>query len=187
MALYEFECPRHGRMEEHRSMGDLMPTVCQTCGQFARKAFSVPQFTEDRTRFWRDSNGGRYSAAFGEQLPDSRSGVEALAKQKGIELDAHEMPHIKRAIEVGRAVREGVGMDSREAYRHIAEPKEPAPTLAETLRRAPESVKRNIAERVAVGYENWSDRGAISGAEFARRGAEALGSGASVLNKGEPV
>jgi hypothetical protein len=184
---YEFECPRHGRSEEPRQMGDFRPVVCDTCGRYAHKAFSLPHVQEDRTRFWRGKDGTRYSAAFGCELPDSRSGIQALARERGVELDAHELPHIQRAMEVGRAKREGVKMDSREVMAHIAEPKEQADSMLDTLRRAPESTKRAIAERIAVGYENWRDRGAQSEAEMSRKGAEALGAGASVLNHGKPV
>lgn len=182
--IYEFRCIRHGQFEEHRSMGDLRPIVCQNCGRYARKAFSVPHFQEDRTRFW-SRNGSRYSSALGCELPESRSAIAALAKAKGVELDAHEMPHIQRAIEAGRAKRAGEQMNPREVLAHIAEPHEPAPTLLETLRQS--GKQRAVAERIAVGYENWSDRGANSQSEMARKGAAVLGEGAAVLNGGKPV
>jgi putative FmdB family regulatory protein len=185
MALYEFRCQRHGEIEEVRRMGDLMPAVCQTCGRYAHKTFSVPHVQEDRTRFWRGRDGTRYSSALGCDLPESRSEIVALARAKGVELDAHEMPHIKRAVEAGRAKRQGENLTAREIYRHIAEPREQAPTLLETLQRS--GKQQAVAERIAVGYDNWSDRGALSASEMARKGAEALGSGPSVLNKGKPV
>jgi putative FmdB family regulatory protein len=185
MPVYEFECRRHGRYEEQRQMGDFRPLVCDTCGRYAHKIFSLFQFQEDRARMWRGKDGTRYSAAFGEELPDSRSGIRALARERGVELDAHDMPHVKRAIEVGRAKREGVELNSREILAHINEPKEEAPSLAETLRRS--GKMQAVSERIAVGFENWRDRGALSEAAFAQKAAQAVAAGPSILNDGNPV
>jgi putative FmdB family regulatory protein len=185
MPVYEFECRRHGRYEEHRQMGDFRPLVCDTCGRYAFKIFSVPNFQEDRSRFWRGRDGSRYSSALGCELPDSRGDIAALARAKGIEFDAHEMPHVKRAVEVGRAKREGVELNSREILAHINEPKEEAPSLAETLRRS--GKMQAISERIAVGFENWRDRGALSEAAFAQKAAQAVAAGPSILNDGNPV
>ena len=166
-------------------MGDFRPLVCDTCGRYAHKIFSVPHFQEDRSRFWRDSGGGRHSSAFGCDLPDSRSAIRALARERGIEFDAHDMPHVKRAIEVGKAKREGVELNSREILAHINEPKEEAPSLAETLRRS--GKMQAVSERIAVGFENWRDRGALSEAAFAQKAAQAVAAGPSILNDGNPV
>jgi len=181
-----YRCANHGDFEDTFRVGQAPTSVpCRTCHTPTTRVFTAPHFQEDRTRLWRDGNGGRYSAAFGGELPDSKAEIQALAKQRGIELDAHEMPHIKRAVEAGRAVRSGENLTSRDVFAHINEPKEPAPTLVETLRKS--GRQQAIAERIAVGYENWRDRGALSGAEMARKGAEAIGSGMSLLNDGKPV
>jgi putative FmdB family regulatory protein len=185
MPVYEFECRRHGRYEEHRQMGDFRPLVCDTCGRYAHKIFSLFQFQEDRRRMWRNGHGSRLSSAFGREAPESRAEERAMCKEQGIELGAHEMPHIQRAIEIGKAKREGVALNSREILAHINEPKEEAPSLAETLRRS--GKMQAISERIAVGYENWRDRGALSEAAFAQKAAQAVAAGPSILNDGNPV
>ena len=166
-------------------MGDLRPVVCDTCGRYAYKTIGSFQFTEDRRRFWQNGQGTRHSSAFGREAPSSRSEERAMCKQQGIELDAHQMPHIKRAIEVGRARREGEDLSSREILAHINEPKEQAPSLAETLRQS--GKMQAVSERIAVGFENWRDRGALSADSFAQKAAQAVAAGPSVLNNGEPV
>ncbi len=167
-------------------MGHVAPAACPACGVECPKIFSVPHVQEDRTRFWRDGKGGRYSSALGQELPDSRAGIEAVCKARGIELTSpSELPHVRRAVEVGRAMKQGVSLTSKETFAHIAEPKEPAPSLAETLRRS--GKMRAVMERIEVGYDNWRDRGAQSAAQMAALGVQALGEGAAILNPKKPV
>jgi hypothetical protein len=102
-----------------------------------------------------------------------------MCRQRGIEMtDMQELPHLARAAEIGRAMRGGDKIDSKEAMRYIAEPgSEPIP-LAETLRKS--GKMRDIMQRIEVGYENWSDRGANSSVEMARKGAQAASEGFAV-------
>lgn len=165
-------------------MGHTQPALCPDCGALCPKLISVPNFQEDRTRFWRNGNGGRFSSALGQELPDSRAGVDAVCKAKGIEMTSPaELPHVRRAAEVGRAKRAGEQISPKQVHEHIAEPRPDPIPLAETLRKS--GKMRAVAERAAAGYENWPDRGAQSASEMARKGAAALAEGAAVLNSVE--
>lgn len=184
MARYGYNCVQHGETEVNVPIGTAPPVMpCETCGRTSERIFTVPHFTEDRSRFWRGKDGTRYSSALGCELPDSRREIERLARAKHVELDAHELPHVKRAAEAGAAIRAGELRDGKEVYRHIAEPRPDPVPLVETLRKS--GKMRAVAERIAVGYENWSDRGKDSAAEMARKGAEALAAGPSVLRPPE--
>lgn len=184
MARYGYQCVLHGETELNVPIGTAPPAVpCSACGRTAERIFTVPHFQEDRSRMWRGKDGTRYSSALGCELPESRRDIEALAKSRGVELDAHELPHVKRAVEVGRARRNGEDVAPKEVYAAINEPRPDPIPLVETLRKS--GKMRAVAERVAVGFENWSDRGTDSAAEMTRKGAEALAAGPAVLRSPE--
>lgn len=103
-----------------------------------------------------------------------------MCKMRGIEMTGpSELPHLRRAAEVGRAVRAGEKISSKEVVMHIDEPKAPPIPLAETLRKM--GKQRAVAERAAVGFDNWSDRGAQSAAALAEKGRQVRHAGVAEL------
>ncbi len=89
MPLYDLACANCGKQETFARMNDasrennLLP--CPVCDRPRPKLISMPQFQEDRTRFFRGALGNGYSHALGQQMPDSRSERDRVAKQKGVE------------------------------------------------------------------------------------------------------
>lgn len=86
MPTYEIVCANCGNQDlvaPMREAASLMP--CPICHRPRPQVFHPPQFTEDRTRFWKGPMGNGYSTALGERMPDSRSARDRRAKEKGIE------------------------------------------------------------------------------------------------------
>jgi hypothetical protein len=86
--------------------------ACPQCERLRPQVFSVPQFTEDRVRFFKGPMGNGYSTALGEQMPDSRQARDRRAREKGVEfvtLSEHlaENKEAKEAVEYSAHVRSG--------------------------------------------------------------------------------
>lgn len=98
MPLYDYRCIHCGeRWTEFRQMKDAGdrsdgPTICfgrdlaNHDGKRVYSAATIPNFTEDRLRLWRNTaQGGRFSNALGCDMPETRKELERLAQEKGIE------------------------------------------------------------------------------------------------------
>ncbi|MDE2102032.1 MAG: zinc ribbon domain-containing protein [Patescibacteria group bacterium] len=137
MPLYEYQCDE-GVFDVRRPMGEAAAQEpCPSCGKLARRVFTAPHFTEDRTRFWRNSRGTRFCGSLGEDLPDSRKDAEALARAKGVEfMTSDEVPaNLRFAQEYGRHLKHGGDrINNAAAARAMSAPQEPAKTIVEALR-----------------------------------------------------
>ena len=72
MATYEFRCSKHGSMEAFGVMSSPPKGIpCKTCGKFSPRRFTPPQFTEDKTRFYRAPDGSKFNPVTGTAMPDS--------------------------------------------------------------------------------------------------------------------
>jgi len=61
-------------------------TPCGSCHRMAQRVIGDFQFTEDRTRFFRNAvDGTRFSYSLGQEYPDSRRDRDALFSEKGCE------------------------------------------------------------------------------------------------------
>lgn len=98
--------------------------------------------------------------------------------------DPTELPHLRRAIEIGKYTKHD-RIDPKEVYAQVRPPQEPAPTLVETLRKS--GRMKDVMDRIAVGYENWSDRGQGSMEQIAQKAAAAVAEGSATLRDGKPV
>lgn len=112
MPLYDWKCGTCKAVyETFSSMADFAAPY--HCGRPSARHFNarnIPQFTEDRLRFWRGHEGSRYSFALGQEMPQTRKEMNRIAEAKGIEfisstreLDAES----QEAIEYRRHVDEG--------------------------------------------------------------------------------
>ena len=93
MALYSFLCLYCA--EQFDASGEMAnpPQLarCERCDNPARRVFTAPQFTQDSTRLFRNSNDGtNFSYTLGKPMPDSRTeyyreldkiGAEPVSKQ----------------------------------------------------------------------------------------------------------
>lgn len=59
---------------------------CAQCQRWSQRVFSVPQFTQDNTRLFRNGvDGTRHSHALGKEMPDSRKEYYRELEAKGCE------------------------------------------------------------------------------------------------------
>lgn len=87
MALYSFRCDWHGSFDANGSM-DAPPKWqhCPECNRWSQRVITVPQFNEDRTRFFRNGvDGTKHSHALGHEMPDSRRDYYRELESKGCE------------------------------------------------------------------------------------------------------
>ena len=82
---YDVECANCGTQEAWAKMSTSGVAECPVCGRDRPKAISLPQFQEDRVRFFKGALGTGYSHALGEMMPDSRQARDRRAKEKGVE------------------------------------------------------------------------------------------------------
>lgn len=135
MPRYEFACCRHFELVRPMSEASF-PAICPDCGEPAQRIFTVPQFTEDRRRLWRNREGTRYHHQIGGERPESRKEEEALLKARGQEMVPwnETPPHFQRAREYGDYLAAGgEALPPDEVAAIVNEPKEPEPTIAEQL------------------------------------------------------
>ncbi len=86
VARYDIRCANCGDQEVIVPMSEASACMpCPLCARPRPQVFSVPNFTEDRTRFWKGPMGNGYSTALGEYMPESKRERDALAKKKGVE------------------------------------------------------------------------------------------------------
>ncbi len=111
MPLYNFTCPNCAHeFEEFFGMNDLKAPGCPQCHAPARRVYTVFQYTEDRTRHFRNPvTGDRHSFMLGQPMPESRREFHKLCEQKGIEpVSRSSMPkEWKAASEYARHVKSG--------------------------------------------------------------------------------
>lgn len=112
MPMYGFECTSCGReFDYYARMSEIAHASpgCPYCHGTSRRIFSVPQYSEDRTRFFRGATGTRYSHMLGQDMPESRSEFHRICEQKGIEpVSRASIPsHWKEAASYARHVRDG--------------------------------------------------------------------------------
>lgn len=136
MALYSYRCS-HGDFDESYPMGTAPAVLPCTRGCEATRVITIPGFIEDRSRFWRAADGSRYSQALGEQMPESRREIAALAKAKGVEFMAgDEIPsHIIRAKEYGQHIKSGgESLPPDQVAAMVSPPSAPVKSVLERLR-----------------------------------------------------
>lgn len=102
MPLYEYKCVNCGVVwDEFHSMKDVPEAVvryekCEpatghgsmTAPHVGKRHYSprsIPNFTEDRLRFWKGPLGNGYSTALGAPMPDNRADLARMEREKGIE------------------------------------------------------------------------------------------------------
>lgn len=88
MPVYPLSCANCGDQETFATMSEARKTdllACPVCERPRPRRIVLFQHTEDRTHMWKGPLGNGYSTALGEQMPDSRSERDRLAKKKGIE------------------------------------------------------------------------------------------------------
>lgn len=112
MPLYAFDCTNCGRdFDYFAKMSEISAAApgCPYCHAPGRRVFTVPQYSEDRTRFFRGPSGSRYSYMLGQNMPESRAEFHKICEQKGIEpVSRSTMPEgWKAAAQYARHVREG--------------------------------------------------------------------------------
>lgn len=91
------------------STDDCAP--CPVCLRDRPKAISLPNFQEDRVRFFKGPMGNGYSTALGEMMPDSRQARDRLAKEKGVEFIS-KAEHLSENKEAAEAVAYKAHVDS---------------------------------------------------------------------------
>lgn len=109
MPLYDYQCERCGKdWTEYRQMKDasdfsVSPGVCAPAGSkelpshTGKRVYNsrnIYRFTEDRLRNWRNpQQGGRFSNALGQDMPETRAERDRLCEEKGIEfVSPRDMP-----------------------------------------------------------------------------------------------
>jgi hypothetical protein len=88
MPRYDVACENCGTQETVARMADVRGTRtldCPVCERPRPRLIVVPQFQEDRLRFWKGPTGNGYSHALGARMPDSREARDRLAKERGVE------------------------------------------------------------------------------------------------------
>jgi hypothetical protein len=86
MARYDFVCRIDGRFEVSLPMCGAIEAACPTCGAQAKRIYTLPQFTQDTLRLWRNHiDGSRFSYTLGQEMPETRRDLERLYIQKGWE------------------------------------------------------------------------------------------------------
>ena len=127
---------RCGEQEAWAKMSTSDTAPCPVCDRERPKAISLPNFQEDRVRFFKGALGNGYSTALGEQMPDSRQARDRRAREKGIEfisLAEHlsENKEAAEAVEYRKHVNEGGARD--EPVQPTSSPFVPRPAWAEAL------------------------------------------------------
>lgn len=85
MPLYDVHCANCGLQEAWAPMSTSDTAPCPVCGRERPKAITLPNFTEDRLRFWKGPLGNGYSTALGAPMPGSRAERDRMARAKGVE------------------------------------------------------------------------------------------------------
>lgn len=85
MPFYDVQCESCGVQEAYARMSSSDYADCPVCGRPRVKRISLPNFTEDRLRFWKGPLGNGYSHALGAQMPETRTERDRLARAKGVE------------------------------------------------------------------------------------------------------
>ena len=87
MARYAYACIARHETVRVFPMGEAPAAVaCATCAAGAGRVFGDVQFTEDRTRFFRNAiTGTHYSYSLGQEYPDTRTERDRLLTEKGWE------------------------------------------------------------------------------------------------------
>lgn len=121
------------------------PVKCSDCGGGCYRPECLPEFSEDRLRFWRNHKGTRYSYTLGHDMPESRA-QRRLIEKSGVVFCSpgdNTSPEHSAAMEYHRAVEQGASHE--EAERHAPWP---APK--------PRSLKPYV-DRWARSKKDWSD------------------------------
>lgn len=108
---YDVRCANCGTQEAWAKMSTSDVAECPVCGRDRPKAISLPNFQEDRVRFFRGALGNGYSHALGEQMPDSRQARDRRAKEKGVEF-VSKAEHLSENKEAAEAVEYRKHVDS---------------------------------------------------------------------------
>jgi putative FmdB family regulatory protein len=82
---YDVQCESCGVQESYARMSADAYAECPVCGRPRVKMISLPNFTEDRLRFWKGPMGNGYSTALGAPMPESRAERDRMARAKGVE------------------------------------------------------------------------------------------------------
>lgn len=88
MPVYPIQCANCGPQETFKTMSEARQSdllECPVCDRPRPRLIVLPQFTEDRLRFWKGPLGNGYSTALGERMPETRTERDALALKKGVE------------------------------------------------------------------------------------------------------
>jgi hypothetical protein len=113
---FGYACPDEHELIENFPVGKAPATVvCHEHAHTAKRVFDVPQFTEDRIRFFRrrDSNApsDRWSWAIGQDMPDSRQERRRIEKERGIEFvsqaEARKSPDVEKSLSYVNHLRSG--------------------------------------------------------------------------------
>src|SRR6185312_2138424 len=59
--------------------------ACGECGRLSPRMVESFQFQQDNLRLYTDGQGGRYSHALGQDMPESRQARDRAAEAKGVE------------------------------------------------------------------------------------------------------
>lgn len=149
---FEYRCPTDGPFDSAHPIGQAPPAaICPMCCTVAERYFSsesVFNFQEDRIRFARPHQGTRFSAALGQDIPDSRSELNRLCKEKGIEFVGSDLPpNWKAAREYGQHLKAGGERLPQDAAAAMMEPpKTPAVTVTELLKKSNFSLPDALAK-----------------------------------------
>lgn len=112
MPRYDVSCANCGPQETVARISEaatFMP--CPVCGGMRPQIIGVPQFQEDRVRFFRGLDGSKHSFALGTDMPDSRQARDRMAKERGVEFISRS-EHLAENKEAAEAVAYRAHVDS---------------------------------------------------------------------------
>lgn len=139
MAFFEYRCKCGKLFEQSHAVGEApSAAISPCCGEYSARHFTPFQFSEDRTRFYRNpKDGSKHSNALGEDMPDSKKERDRILRQKGIELMTRfDTPaHVQRAADYGAHIRTGgERLPDSVVAEMLSPPREKPKTILELLR-----------------------------------------------------